>query len=249
MTGPLGHLGRYHAQMKIPRYSIRTLLILTVGISAILATLFVPRCRFNHATAKLIRDGMTVDQCSQALGVSPGWYDGIYGVSGLPMGNKMQYTVEWVNANGAIVADIDKSFGGKVSNIRAFRPTEFTRMYHLGDFLYDRTLMKLFGSHSAIATFAIVVLGILVSIAPVLVVVKLSGLPATEFLSIGLLIASMVFVAFGILGGSWWPSHHEQIFTDRQWLIVLAVFVSTSIVYAKRMWKHRSRFGPAPKNA
>ena len=40
---------------------------------------------------------------------------------------------------------------------------------------------------------------------------KLSGLPTTQSVSFGLLIAAMIFVAFGVFGRSWWPSHHEQI--------------------------------------
>ena len=248
MTGPLGHLGRYHAQMKIPRYSIRTLLIVTVGVCVILATLFIPRCRFNHSTAEFLRDGMTVDQCSQILGVTPGWYDGIYGVSGLPMCNKAQNVVNRVNANGAIVADTT-TYEGTVSNIRVFRPADFTCMYRLDGLIYDRTIMRLFGSHSPIATLAIILLGIFVSIIPILILARLSGLPATEFVSIGLTIAIMVFIAFGIFGRSWWSSHHEQIFVDRQWLIGIGVFVSTSALYARRMGKHLLKFGPKPENA
>ena len=191
---------------------------------------------------------MTVDECSQALGVAPGWYDGIYGVSGLPMGNKMQHTVDWVNANGAIVADTDY-YGGTVSNIRVFNAAEFNCTYHFRDLLYDRTLMRLFGSHSTIATFAIILLGISISFVPTLVLARLSGFAATEFISIGSLIAILVFVAFGIFDGSWWPTHHEQNFVDRQWLIGLGVFVSTSALYGIRMWNRRSKFEPSPENA
>ena len=107
---------------------------------------------------------MSIDQCSQKLGVSPGWYDGIYGVFGLPMDNKCitPLTGSMPTGRSLLIQTMVKP----LSNIRVFCQTEFTCMYHLGDLLYDRTLMRLFGSNSRIATFTIFILGIVVSILP-----------------------------------------------------------------------------------
>ena len=149
------------------------------------------------------------------------------------MGNKMQYTADWVNLNGAIV--VDSSYGGTISNIRYFGLQEYSSLFNTGDMLYDRTMMRLFGSTWWLATLMVVLLGVIVSILPALIMGKLSGVPTAEITCIGLVAAAIVFIAFGIFAKSWWPSHHSPIFVDRQILLGLAAFVATSTLYLRRL--------------
>jgi hypothetical protein len=99
------------------RFRLRTIFIVVFAIAALLAFL-IPVARINSATCARIRPGMTEEQAIAIVGVPPGWYDGVGGVSSDAPGYK-GYKPTWVALGGEIVVDLDES--GRVSQATFYR--------------------------------------------------------------------------------------------------------------------------------
>jgi hypothetical protein len=86
-------------------FSRRALLlaILAVGFSLVV---FRPVVHISPTTCARIVAGMTEHEAWQAVGVPPGWYDGVGGISTNSPASK-GYKPDWIGFGGGIVVDLD----------------------------------------------------------------------------------------------------------------------------------------------
>jgi hypothetical protein len=117
-----------------PEFSRRAGLLGTAAVSLLL-TLCWPMVSVSQKTCDRILPGMTEQEAWQAVGISPGWYDGVVGISTNAPGHK-GYKPTWVGFGGEIVVDLDDS--GRVTKA-TFYPAEVIS-WSFGDWLLVRVL-------------------------------------------------------------------------------------------------------------
>src|SRR5262245_58825556 len=93
------------------RFSLRAM-FLAVSVVAALLAFFTPVARISPATSARILPGMTEEQACSIVGVPPGWYDGVGGISSDAPAEKGDKPT-WVGIRGEIIVDLDES--GRVS--------------------------------------------------------------------------------------------------------------------------------------
>jgi ABC-type Fe3+-siderophore transport system permease subunit len=148
------------------QFSLRALL-LAVFVVAILLAVLRPVAKITPATCERIRPGMTEQEAFQLVGVPPGWYDGVGGISTNAPAFK-GYKPFWVGAGGEMVVDLDDS--GRVTKA-TFYPAKaldwsfgdrlwerLTRMRFLGLSLPQRSTAFLAGTTLAVWALAVIVI-------------------------------------------------------------------------------------------
>lgn len=112
------------------QFSLRAM-FLAVFVVAVLLAMFTPVAKINPGTCARITRGMTVEQASNVIGASPGWYDGVGGVSSE---EPEQEGPDWIGLNGQIILALDES--GRVQKA-TFYPTR-TIAWSLGRCFWER---------------------------------------------------------------------------------------------------------------
>ena len=214
----------------MPRISLRTLFGVLAILSIVLAILFVPRGRINRSAALKLKNGISIQDASDVIGLPPGWYDGIYGVSQINLGNKAEQRVAWVNLNGAITADID----GGIQNPSFTPRSNFATSHDFGAMLYDRTVQRAFDSNSPSATVLILVTCFLISVAPILLLGRILNLNLTELILFAGFVAFVAYLGLAYFLRSIWIGHHNDNFALLMIAVVVSGFGSSCLLAAVR---------------
>ena len=204
----------------MPRISLRALFGVLAVLSIALAILFGPRGRINRSAVLELKNGMSIQDASEIIGLPPGWYDGIYGVSQINLGNKMERRVAWINLNGAIIADVDDG----IQNASFTPRSSFATSHKFGTMLYDRIVLKAFDSNSPSQTFLILIVCFLISIAPILLIARNLNLNLTELIVFAGLVACVAYIGLAYYLHSIWNGHQN----DNIALLMTAVIVSAA---------------------
>lgn len=123
------------------QYRLRTLFVAIFVTVFLLGIFLTPVVRINEQTCRRIRPGMTEEEAVAAVGVPPGWYDGVGGI-GADSPPYKGYRPFWIGLRGEISVELDES--GRVT-AATFYPAQwvdwsppalfwerFTRVQYLG---------------------------------------------------------------------------------------------------------------------
>ena len=214
------------------RISLRALFGVLAIVSIAVAILFVPRGAINRSAALELKNGMSIQDASEIIGLRPGWYDGIYGVSQINLGNKIQRRVAWINLNGAIVADIDD---GKIQTASFSPASSFATTHDFGAMLYDRTIQRAIDSNSPSANVLKLFMCFLISVAPILLLGRILNLNLTELTIFAGLVACVAYIGLSYYLHSIWNGHHNDTFALLAIAVIVSAFGASCLLAAVRI--------------
>lgn len=90
------------------QYHLRTMFLVMFVMAFLMGIVLTPVVRVDSETCGRILPGMTEHEAEEAVGVPPGWYDGVGGIGTGSPGYK-GYKPSWVGLRGEILVDLDES--------------------------------------------------------------------------------------------------------------------------------------------
>ncbi len=219
----------------MPRFSLRSLIVVVGVLSIPLALWVSPRGKITSASAAKIENGMSIDEASGIVGLQPGWYDGIHGVSQIALGDKANDRVAWINWHGAIVADA----GPGLQNATFTPSSECSISGDFASMTYDRTAQRLLDSQSVYATILILCVSLMIAFAPAIILSHVSKCGVAESLYFGFIVSAFVFSAVLVYLNDSWIGHHDQDFSLLVISIVLSAFMASTILITTRISRRR----------
>ncbi len=216
----------------MPRFSLRSLIVVVGVLSVLLAIWVSPRGKITSDSAAKIENGMPIYEASRIVGLQPGWYDGINGVSEIALADKANDRVAWINWHGAIVADLG---GGCLHNATFTPSSEFSISGNFASMIYDRTAQRIFDSRSVYATILILCISLVIAFAPAIIMSQASKCGVAESLSFGFLVSALVFAAVSIYLNDSWIGHHNQDFPLLVTSIAFSAFMASTILMINRI--------------
>ncbi len=180
---------------------------------------------------------MSIDEASEVIGLSPGWRDGIHGVSQIDLGNKAETRVAWINLNGAIVAGVDRG----IQNPTFVPASEFVSSYEFGPMLYDRTAGRFVDSSWWFDQMLVLLGSFLISMLPAIAFAKACRIATLEFLWLGTFFGLAVYVVLAFYFKTMWLGHDIGNFNFAVCVISLSTFASTTLLAARRLLTKRPR--------